>query len=181
MPPEELPPQPDHVPLTVRLFVGEVPRIVLDDGSSPRSMWVAVAMDVANDRAAGLGLYDALPSDGHLLALLDAALVEEGPLGTVWACACTAVVTDRALLWSTPETADWLSRRGIELRAAVPPWPAADERAERPFTRTLTSLCKHVRGRRHASDAERRALVTRQAAMEAAHAWRAACGPDAEA
>jgi hypothetical protein len=159
----------------VRLFVGPIPMVAIDEGDMPRSLWIAVALDLVDGRAAGLGLYDAPPSDECVLSLLDQGTVGHGPLGTLWSCTCAAVTTDWALLWSTPERLAWLTRRGIRLHAAVPAGPAADEVAQRAFGRTTASLCKFMKRRRHARAADRRALLTLQAAAEAAREWRDAC------
>lgn len=159
---------------SVRIFVGPIPAVAVEDGDVPRSLWIAVALDLVDGRAAGLGLYDAPPTDESVLSLLDRETDERGPLGTLWSCTCAAVTTDRALLWSTPERLAWLARRGIRLLAAVPAGPAADERAQRVFGRTTASLCKVMKRRRHARDADQRALLTLQAAADAAREWRAA-------
>lgn len=158
----------------VRIFVGPIPMVAIDDGDGLRRLWIAVALDLVDGRAAGLGLYDAPPSDECVLSLLDRRAVEGGPLGTLWSCTCAAVTTDRALLWATPERLEWLARRGITLRAAVPAGPAADEGPQRMFGQATASLCRVMKRRRHARDANRRALLTVQAAAEAAREWRAA-------
>ena len=182
-----MPPTDDHPPdspfidirteaagPSVRLFVGPIPMVAVDDGDVPRGLWIAVALDPVNGRVAGLGLYDAPPSDESVLALVDQETVGRGPLGTLWSCTFSAVITDLALLWSTPERLAWLNQHGIRLHAAVPAGPAADEGAQRAFGRTTASLCKVMKRRRHGRDADRRALLTLEAAAEAAREWRAA-------
>lgn len=162
--------------LRVRLFVGPITTLAVDDGTKLSDLWVAMALDLVADRAVGLGLYDAPPHDAHLLSLLDEAAVHDVAMGTVWSCACTAVETDRALLWTMPDTSAWLAQRGIRLHGTAPPGPAADEESQKRFSRMVTSLCKTMRRCGHARDEGRRTLLTRQAAVEAAQVWREAVG-----